>query len=57
MTYLKVYCVAFIEPLLHFIDCLHRVLVDRFEIVYAILDKERTCNRPVQPVDLPVRSG
>jgi len=57
MTYLKVDCIAFIKPSLHFVNRLHRVFVECLKIAYPILGEEWACDRPVHPVAPPVSSG
>ena len=38
----------------HFVDRLRRVLVERFEVLDAILDEKRACNRSMHPLDSSV---
>ena len=49
-THLKVQRVTLIKPMLHSVDCLHRVLVECIEVLDTILGEKRTCDGPVHPV-------
>lgn len=50
VAHLEVQRIALVKPFFHFLDRLHRVLVEYFEIPDTVFGKKRTCDRPVHPV-------